>query len=204
MEEEEDRDRYRDQIVTCDVGVSLHSKTHPPFMKYSNGTSAQFYICIPVSELVSCAFSTIPICPFSFIIHVYTRTIVFWFVLDPSLNPHNVIPVFQALTGHWEVIGDYPNSLAVVPDARAQLFRERFSVPDQRTEAGRYYALYDPDPSWKELSLNLYRAGETEALQLARPHIQAVTGTVLSCFHVYIYHLNVLCIALHRGNSAFM
>ena len=24
-----DRDRYRDQIVTCDMGVSLHSKTHP-------------------------------------------------------------------------------------------------------------------------------------------------------------------------------
>ena len=27
-----------DQIVTCDVGVSLHSKIHPLFMKYSNGT----------------------------------------------------------------------------------------------------------------------------------------------------------------------
>ena len=25
-------DGYRDQIVTCDVGVSLHSKTHPLFM----------------------------------------------------------------------------------------------------------------------------------------------------------------------------
>ena len=35
------RDGYRDQIVTCDVGVSLHSKTHPLFMKYSNGTSTQ-------------------------------------------------------------------------------------------------------------------------------------------------------------------
>ena len=32
---------YRDQIVTCDVGVSLHSKIHPLFMKYSNGTSTQ-------------------------------------------------------------------------------------------------------------------------------------------------------------------
>ena len=37
------RDGYRDQIVTCDVGVSLHSKTHPLFMKYSNGTSTQCY-----------------------------------------------------------------------------------------------------------------------------------------------------------------
>ena len=65
----------------------------------------------------------------------------------------------------------------IVPPARAQLFRERFSVPDQHTEAGRYYALYHPDPSWKTLSVNLYRAGETEALQIARPHIQTVTGT---------------------------
>ena len=56
------RDGYRDQIVTCDVGVSLHSKTHPLFMKYSNGTIT--VLCISLSELVSCAFSTIPICPF--------------------------------------------------------------------------------------------------------------------------------------------
>jgi hypothetical protein len=33
------RDGYRDQIVTCDVGVSLHSKTHPLFMKYSTLTT---------------------------------------------------------------------------------------------------------------------------------------------------------------------
>ena len=41
----ESRDRYGDQIVTHDVGVSLHSKTHPQslFMKYSNGTSTQCY-----------------------------------------------------------------------------------------------------------------------------------------------------------------
>ena len=64
-----------------------------------------------------------------------------------------------------------------MPDARAQLFRERFSVPDQHTEAGRYYALYHHDPSWKDLSVYLYSAGETEALQIARPHIQTVTGT---------------------------
>ena len=56
------RDGYRDQIVTHDVGVSLHSKTHPLFMKYNNGTST--VLCISLSELVSCAFSTIPICPF--------------------------------------------------------------------------------------------------------------------------------------------
>ena len=31
--EGESRDGYRDQIVTHDVGVSLHSKTHPLFMK---------------------------------------------------------------------------------------------------------------------------------------------------------------------------
>ena len=64
--EREGRDGYtcRDQIVTCDVGVSLNSKTHPLFMKYSNGTSTHAVLCISLSELVSCAFSTIPICPF--------------------------------------------------------------------------------------------------------------------------------------------
>ena len=41
--EGEGRDGYRDQTVTCDVGVSLDSKTHPLFMKYSNGTSTQCY-----------------------------------------------------------------------------------------------------------------------------------------------------------------
>ena len=53
------RDGYRDQIVTHDVSVSLHSKTHPLFMKYNNGTST--VLCISLSKLVSCAFSTIPI-----------------------------------------------------------------------------------------------------------------------------------------------
>ena len=43
--EGEGRDEHRDQIITCDVGVSLHSKTHPLFMKYSNVTSTQCYTC---------------------------------------------------------------------------------------------------------------------------------------------------------------
>ena len=50
-------DIYRVQIVTCNMGVSLHSRTHPLFMKYSNGTSTSF--CIPAFVLVSSAFSTI-------------------------------------------------------------------------------------------------------------------------------------------------
>ena len=66
--EGEGRDGYRDQIVTCDVGVSLNSKTHPLFMKYSNGKHT--VLCISLSELVSCAFSTIPICPF--LIQIFT------------------------------------------------------------------------------------------------------------------------------------
>ena len=56
------RDGYRD--LTCNVDVSLHSKTHPLLMKYSNGTITQCYAYHYISELVSCAFSTIPICPF--------------------------------------------------------------------------------------------------------------------------------------------
>ena len=59
--EGEGRDGYRDQMVTCDVGVSLHSKTHPLFVKH--GWHKCTVLCISVSKLVSCAFSTIPICP---------------------------------------------------------------------------------------------------------------------------------------------
>ena len=43
-----------------------------------------------------------------------------------------------------------------------------------------YYTLYDPNPNWKTLSCDLYRAGETKALKIARTHIQTmqtVTGT---------------------------
>ena len=78
--EGEGRDGYRDQIVTCDVGVSLNSKIHPLFMKYSNGTSTQ----CSLSELVSCAFSTIPICPFliqrifHLLVHTYLLSITFY------------------------------------------------------------------------------------------------------------------------------
>ena len=97
---------------------------------------------------------------------------------DPSLNPHNLIPVFRAITGRWDTITYH----TVVPGARAELFREKFSVRDQLTEAAAtYYALYHKDPNWKELSCGLYRAGETMAVQIARPHIQTVTGTYIQC-----------------------
>ena len=70
------------------------------------------------------------------------------------------------------MIGGY----IIVPRARAELIREKFNVHDQPTEAGKYYALYNSDPNWKELSLWLYRAGETVAVDIARPHIQTVIG----------------------------
>ena len=92
---------------------------------------------------------------------------------DPSVSPHNVIPVFQALTGDWHKIGDY----SIVPRPRAQLFRDKLTTRDELTEAaGTYFALYHPNPAWKWLSVILYRGGETEALQIARPHIQTVRG----------------------------
>ena len=80
--------------------------------------------------------------------------------------------MFQAITGDCGEIGGY----IIVPGARAKLIHETFSVHDQPTEAGKYYALYHPDPNWKELSIRLYRAGETVAVDIARPHIQTVTG----------------------------
>ena len=81
---------------------------------------------------------------------------------------------------HPPLYGGY----TTVPDARAALFRKKFSDCDQVTaEAGKYYALYHRDPSWKVLSTYLYRAGETNAAALAKPHVQTVTGMLL---HVYI------------------
>ena len=60
--EGEGRDGYRDQIVTCDVGVSLHSKTHPLFMK-------------PVQQghkhTVLCIYSTIRACFLCFFYNPY-------------------------------------------------------------------------------------------------------------------------------------
>ena len=92
---------------------------------------------------------------------------------DPSVTPHNVIPGFQALTGKWNRIGGY----LIVPNARAQLFRDKLTTREELTEAaGEYFALYHHSPSWKRLSVRLYRGGETEALQIARPHIQTVRG----------------------------
>ena len=74
------------------------------------------------------------------------------------------------------------NSYSTVLGARAALFREKFSDGDQvRAEAGKYYALYHPDPSWKGLSLNLYTAGETAAVGIAKPHVQTVTGMYGMC-----------------------
>ena len=99
---------------------------------------------------------------------------------DPSLIPQHLIPVFRAITGDWEVIGGYP----IVPRARAVLFREKFSVHDLPTEAATYFALYHEDPSWKWLARRLYRAGETAAVELAKPHIQTVTG---GCGYTYMY-----------------
>ena len=103
-----------------------------------------------------------------------------WLVLssDPSLNPHLLVPVFTAISGEWEEIW-YPVyiSYTTVPEARAALFREKFRDGDQvRAEAGKYYALYHHDPSWKDLSLHLYSAGETKAVEIAKPHVQTVTG----------------------------
>ena len=77
-----------------------------------------------------------------------------------------------------------------MPDARARLCRERFGAADQRIEAGRYYALYHLNPNWKDVSRNLYQAGETEALQIARAHIQTVTGKlyiIYACTPLYVY-----------------
>ena len=89
------------------------------------------------------------------------------------MTPHNIVPVFQALTGDWDEIGGY----VIVPHPRAQLFRDNLTTLDELTEAaGKYFSFYGSSPSWKWLSVELYKRGETRALHIARPHIQTVRG----------------------------
>ena len=53
------------QVTECDTGVSLHSKTHPLFMYYSNGIY-QYTLCYVYAypNLFAVPFLHIPICPF--------------------------------------------------------------------------------------------------------------------------------------------
>ena len=52
--EGEGMDGYRDQIVTCDVGVSLHSKAHPLFTQcYAYHYSSLFPVLFLLSLLHS-------------------------------------------------------------------------------------------------------------------------------------------------------
>ncbi|CAI8053791.1 hypothetical protein GBAR_LOCUS29390, partial [Geodia barretti] len=41
-----------------------------------------------------------------------------------------------------------------------------------------------PDPNWKKLSIHLYRARETDAVRIARPHIQTVTDPSLNSANI--------------------
>jgi hypothetical protein len=98
-------------------------------------------------------------------------------VADPSLSPPNLIPVFQAITGCWEMI----DSCRTVPHARVTRFYNDEKGHYQLTaKAGKYFALYHHDPNWREFSVSLYQAGETKAVQIARPHILTVADRSLT------------------------
>ena len=105
-----------------------------------------------------------------------------FFSSDPTITRPHTIPVFEAITRDWnEIVGD-GRGIYTVPHDRAAVIRQQFSDPlDQRRRAGEYYALYSPWASWKQLSVNLYRAGETKAVQLTRPHLQTVRGNYTVC-----------------------
>ena len=76
-------------------------------------------------------------------------------------------------------MGTYSEYSIIVPYARARVIRQQFNdVMDQKKQAGQYYTLYDPTSSWKYLSVRLYEAGETSAVQLARKYLHTIKGTV--------------------------
>ena len=104
------------------------------------------------------------------------------------------MPVFKAITGDWEKITDSVTELPVIPPARARLIREKFNAVDQLREAAHYYALYGYGASWKGLCVGLYRARETAALQIARPHLQTVRGTcTMSCMWTEDMYMYIQC-----------
>ena len=68
----------------------------------------------------------------------------------------------------------------IVPSARARVIRQLFNdVMDQKKQAEQYYTLYHPASSWKHLSVRLYQAGETSAVQLARKYLHTIKGTAV-------------------------
>ena len=58
-----DRDGYKDQIVTRLHSVMWVCLCFPRHI-HSSWSTLMARLCIPVPRLVSCTFSTIPICPF--------------------------------------------------------------------------------------------------------------------------------------------
>ena len=68
----------------------------------------------------------------------------------------------------------------IVSPARACVIRQQFNDDmDQKKQAGQYYTLYCPYGSWKHLSVALYEAGETSAMQLARKYLHTIKGTAV-------------------------
>ena len=95
---------------------------------------------------------------------------------DPSFTTQLVIPVFLAIVGDWERMG----ALILVPRARARVIRWKFNDDmDQKKQAGQYYTLYSPSGSWKDLSVRLFKDGETSAVQLARKYLHIIKGTAV-------------------------
>lgn len=113
-------------------------------------------------------------------VHVHTLFVLF-LPSDPLFIPDKVCPVFEAISGGWEILAGYH----AVPEYRARLIRQQFDPLNQRREAGKYCALYDPTSSWRELSLLLYKSRETKALLLAKPCLQTVKGTYIRCILVH-------------------
>ena len=111
--------------------------------------------------------------PLSSNMYIHHYNIVY---TDPSFTTQLVIPVFLAIVGDWERMG----ALILVPRARARVIRQKFNDDmDQKKQAGQYYTLYSPSGSWKDLSVRLFKDGETSAVQLARKYLHTIKGTAV-------------------------
>ena len=87
-----------------------------------------------------------------------------------------VIPVFEAITGDLSDVG--------IPRDRLEVILKMYNPDTQRRAAAQYYIQCDPDASWRDLSMELYRNVQSNALQLARQYVHLVRGNCGTLFYI--------------------
>ena len=97
-----ERDRYRDQIVTRLHHVMWVCFCFPRHIHGSCST-VMALLYLPVSELVSCTFSTIPTCPFFYLLPANCMLISYMYICDQHQQLYHPV---QKYTISWNCWGN--------------------------------------------------------------------------------------------------